>query len=326
MRLHSWEEIASNRSMRNRQWYWGLALTAALAVTMPAGAQQKQQAPDQQQAQQKPTKAGTKKPAKFDPCTGSGLPATDQMAPFAPGSPSNIDPATPKKYTGKVTCSDGKCKAEGTTPNNPYAKQSTNPHAGPSLPLSPGATKAGKKNTAKAKNAFPVAKSEAAEKQAGQVNAPQPSSAEANPFPEAQSQAAQSERQKEEDAPPAQQGAYSSSSQRMPGVNAMGNGPMETRGGLGQPPSHDPALGKKDDKVGHFYLQRHDWAGAYGRYKEATEVNRADIQAVIGLAIAADHLGKRETAIRNYKLYLAVLPDGPHSKEALKALKRLEKK
>lgn len=303
--------------MRNRQWYWGLALTAALAVAMPAGAQQKQQAQKQDQKQTQ-----EKKPAKFDPCTGDGLPATDQMAPFAPGSPSNIDPATPKTVTGGVTCSNGKCKP---SEKNAYEQQ-MHPDRGPGLPLSPGATKAGKKNTAKAKNAFPVAKSEAAQKQAEQVNAPKPSAAEANPFPEAQSQAAQSERQKEEDAPPAQQGAYSSSSQRMPGVNAMGNGPMETRGGLGPPPSHDPALGKKDDKVGHFYLQRHDWAGAYGRYKEASEVNRGDIHAVIGLAIAADHLGKRETAIRNYKLYLAVLPDGPHSKEALRALKRLEKK
>lgn len=292
--------------MRNKQWYWGLALAVGLAVNLPAGAQQQQQTQNQKQ-----TKPSGKQPAPFDPCTGDGLPGTSQMAPFAPGSPSNINPPEPKSVGGKVTCSHGKCKAEG---NGQPSQEQT----GPSLPLSPGA----KKNAAKKENAFPAAKSEAAQTKAGQVNAPQPNAAEVNPFPEAKSRAAQQERQKAADQPPPQQGAYSSSDQRLPGVNALGNGPA-VQGGAGEHPEFDPALGKKDDKVGKFYLQRGDWAGAYGRYKEATEVNPGDIKAVIGLAIAADHLGKRAEAIRDYKLYLTVLPDGPHSKDALKALKRL---
>lgn len=297
-------------------------MTAALVMTMPCGAQQKPKQNHDQAQQQKQTKPSTKQPAPFNPCTGSGLPPSSQMAPFAPGSPSNINPPQPKSVGGKVTCSNGKCKATGENKNGSYARQAKQ---GPHLPLSPGATKAGRKNEAKGKNAFPMAKSEAAQREAGKVVAPKPTAAEANPFPEAQSRAAQEQRQKEQNAPPAQQGAYSSSSQRMPGMNALGNGPAETQGGLGQHPAYDPALGKKDDKVGHFYLQTGDWAGAYGRYKQATEVNPKDIHAVIGLAIAADHLGKRQVAIRNYKLYLMVLPDGPHSKEAMKALKRLDK-
>lgn len=286
-------------------------------VSVPAGAQQKQQTQNQKQ-----TKPAAKKPAPFDPCTGSGLPPSSQAAPFTPDSPSNGNPAKPKSYGAKVTCSHGKCKVEGNNQNNQNAQQQAQ---GPSLPLSPGATKAGKKNEAKEKNAFPLAKSEAAQKKAAKVNAPQASAADANPFPEAESQAAQEKRQKEENASP-QQGVYSSSNQRLPGVNALGNGPAETQGGFNQHPAYDPALATKDDKVGHFYLQTGDWAGAYGRYKQAAQVNPKDIKAVIGLAIAADHLGKRKVAIQNYKLYLMVLPDGPHSKEALKALKRLSKK
>ena len=305
----------------NRNWrlYCGVALAVALAVSVPAGAQQKQPTQNQKQAQTKPS---AQKPAPFDPCTGSGLPPSSQAAPFTPDAPGQANSPKPKSYGAKVTCSHGKCKVEGNDQNSQNAQQQAQ---GSSLPLSPGATKAGKKNTSKERNAFPLAKSEAAQKKAAKANAPQPSAADANPFPEAESRAAQEQRQKAEDASP-QQGVYSSSNQRLPGVNALGNGPAETQGGFNQHPAYDPALGKKDDKVGHFYLQTGDWAGAYGRYKQAAEVNPKDIKAVIGLAIAADHLGKRKVAIQNYKLYLMVMPDGKHSKEALKALKRLTKK
>lgn len=296
--------------MQNRQWYWGLALAAALAVAMPVCAQQ----------QQKQTKPGTNSnsASTFDPCTGDGLPATSQMAPFAPGSPSNINPPAPKTVSGGVSCSNGKCKPSQP---NPYEQQKNQQ---PGLPLSRAGVQAAKHGHAEAENAFPQAESEAAQKKAQQVNAPAPSAAQENPFPEAKSEAAQAAAQKAENQPPPQQGVYSSSDQRMPGMNALGNGPA-VQGGFNEHPAFDPQLAKKDDKVGKFYLQSGDWAGAYSRYMEATQVNPGDIKAVIGLAIAADHLGKREQAIQNYKLYLNVLPNGPHSKQALKALKRLSR-
>ena len=222
------------------------------------------------------------------------MPPSSQMAPFAPGSPSNIDPKMPKTVKGSITCSNGKCKAVKS--NSPYAQPS--------------------------ENAFPLGKSKAAEKKANGVNAPKPSAAEANPFPEAESRAAQAARQKAEDQPPTEQGVYSSSDQRLPSVNALGNGPVVDDSGTAEP-SFDPELAKKDDKVGRFYLRSGDWAGAYGRYKEATRVDPQDLQAVIGLAMAADRLGKRDEAIKNYKLYLDVKPNGRESKDALRALKRL---
>jgi hypothetical protein len=303
--------------MWNMRWYRGVALTGALAVTLSAAAQQTQ---NQQQAQKQKATTHSASPAPFNPCTGDGLPPSSQMAPFAPGSPSNINPPMPKTLKGGVTCSNGKCRS---TKENQY-EQEMNSDSGPELPLSPGATRAGKKNEAKERNAFPLEKSEAAQKKADETNAPEASAGQANPFPEAQSQAAQAARQKAADQPPAQPGDYSSSNQRLPDVNALGNGPVVNDGGE-TVPAFDPALAKRDDKVGKYYLQTGDWAGAYGRYRQATRVDQEDLKAVIGLAMAADHLGKREVAMRNYKLYLDVAPNGKHSKDARKALKRLSK-
>ncbi len=284
---------------------------AALSLTMSAGAQQAQK--------QKPI-THSAPPAPFNPCTGNGLPPSSQMAPFAPGSPSDINGPVPKTWGGGVTCSNGKCRP--TKENKD--EQEMNSNTGPGLPLSPREAQAGKKNEGKTRNAFPLAKSEAAQKKVNKMNAPEPSAGQANPFPEEQSEAAQAARRKAAGAAPPQQGVYSSSDRRLPDVNALGNGPVVNDSGETHP-EFDPALAKRDDRVGKYYLQTGDWAGAYGRYSQASRVDQEDLQAVIGLAIAADHLGKREAAIRNYKLYLEVMPTGKHSKEALKALKRLSK-
>lgn len=271
-----------------------MILAASLALSASAVGQQAQHEPTQKGQTQKQTTANSNAP--FDPCTGNGLPATSQMAPFAPGSPSNMNPTPPKKVTASVTCSHGKCKPTNVSP---YEQQQAMDSAssGEGLPLGPGFTGSNStetKRAAKDENAFPLAKSEAA-------------------------QAAREKANMQASAP---RGDYSSSSQRLPGVNALGNGPA-VNGFEEQHPAFDPALGKKDDKVGRFYLRSGDWAGAYGRYEQATRVNPEDLHAVIGLAMAADHLGKRAIAIQNYKLYLDVVPNGKHSKEALKALKRL---
>lgn len=301
--------------MQNRQWYWGLALAAALAMTLPGVAQQTQS--QQKQEQAKPNKNAA---TPFNPCTGSGLPATSQTMPLAPGSPGNINPPAPKSISGGVSCSNGKCGPSQKIKEE-HERLSPKPSK-PSLPLSPAGVKAEKQDQAKDENAFPLAKSQAAQKQATQVNAPAPSAAEANPFPQEKSEAAQATAQKAANQTPPQQGAYSSSDQRMQGMNALGNG-QAVQGGFNTHQAYDPQLAKKDDRIGKFYLRSGDFAGAYGRYKEATEVNPGDLNAVIGLAMAADHLGRRAEAIQNYKLYLAVKPDGPQSKDALKALKRL---
>jgi tetratricopeptide (TPR) repeat protein len=86
---------------------------------------------------------------------------------------------------------------------------------------------------------------------------------------------------------------------------------------------HDPKLALKDVKVGDFYLVQQNYNGAYSRYKEATEVDPGNAEAVFGLAEAARRLNKKDEAIDNYMIYLDAFPDGDKSKSARKALAAL---
>ena len=98
---------------------------------------------------------------------------------------------------------------------------------------------------------------------------------------------------------------------------------IETRGALGGPNRilvHNPKLAAEDDRIGGFYLTQGDYKGAYARYKEATQVNPGDADAVFGLAEAARGLKQTAEARDNYELYLAAVPDGSKAKAAHKAL------
>ncbi len=85
----------------------------------------------------------------------------------------------------------------------------------------------------------------------------------------------------------------------------------------------DPARAKKDAEVGHFYLQSGDYQGALLRYKDATAADPTNVEAIFGLAETQRMLKKNAEAERNYQLYLDIVPNGPKSKQALKALKAL---
>ncbi len=87
---------------------------------------------------------------------------------------------------------------------------------------------------------------------------------------------------------------------------------------------HDPRLAADDIHVGQFYLNREDYKGAYARFKEATQADPENADAVFYLAEAARHMNHRDEAVQNYQLYLAALPDGPKAKEANKALRELK--
>ncbi len=211
------------------------------------------------------------------------------MAPFAPGSPDNTPTPQAQKKTwgGGMTCDKGKCK-----PTKPGDGQSSDGY--PSFPSS-----------------------------ALAPDAPTPSSAQQNPFPEAKSEAAQKQAQQGAPQPPPATAPSSSSDQRMPGVDALGNGTtMRGDDGTGKP-VFNPGLAAKDNKVGNFYLASGDYVGAYSRFKEATQVNPGNAQAVFGLAVACDRLGKTDEAIQNFQIYLDAVHKGHDAKEARKALKRL---
>ena len=85
----------------------------------------------------------------------------------------------------------------------------------------------------------------------------------------------------------------------------------------------DPARAKKDAEVGHFYLNSGDYQGALLRYKDATAADPTNVEAIFGLAETQRMLKKNDEAARNYQLYLDIVPNGPKSKQALKALKVL---
>jgi tetratricopeptide (TPR) repeat protein len=114
---------------------------------------------------------------------------------------------------------------------------------------------------------------------------------------------------------------YSSSRSKFENIDVMGDNSAVSNGNGGY--VINLTLAAKDDKVGQYYLQTGDYKGAYDRYKEATEVNPADADAVFGLAEAARGLKRKDEAVQNYKLYLDVVPDGGKAKAARKALAEL---
>jgi tetratricopeptide (TPR) repeat protein len=85
----------------------------------------------------------------------------------------------------------------------------------------------------------------------------------------------------------------------------------------------DPGRAKKDAEVGGFYLKSGDYQGALLRYKDATAADPSNVEAIFGLAETERMLKKNAEAARNYQLYLEIVPNGPRSKQALKALKTL---
>jgi tetratricopeptide (TPR) repeat protein len=214
------------------------------------------------------------------------------MAPFAPGSPDNPETAAPQAQAKQtwgagMTCDKGKCK-----PSKTGASQSSDGY--PSFPSS-----------------------------ALAPDAPEASSAQQNPFPEAQSEAAQKKAQQGAPQPPPSAEPSSSSDQRLPGINALGNGStLRADDGTGKP-VFNPGLAAKDNKVGSFYLASGDYVGAYARFKEATQVDPKSAEAVFGLAEAADRMGRKTEAIQNFEIYLDAVHKGHDAKVARKALKRL---
>ena len=86
---------------------------------------------------------------------------------------------------------------------------------------------------------------------------------------------------------------------------------------------HDPKLAADDVHVGQFYLNREDYKGAYARFKEATQADPENADAVYYLAEAARRMNHKDEAVENYQLYLAALPDGPKAKDARKAIREL---
>jgi len=210
-----------------------------------------------------------------------------------------------------------------------------------SQPAPANAPKKDQKKTANP-NAFPEAQSQQAAQQAqhpdnsgSAASAPQsssttpqkPSTADANPFPEAQSEKAAHQAQQPDNPAPPSSGPPRSSDDNYSSSRVKGLDLPEAAGApaadAAAPMIYNPKLARKDAQIGDFYLESGDFKGAYDRFLEANRSDPGNAEAVFGLADSAQHLHLLDQALRNYRLYLSALPNGPHAKEVRKALKEM---
>jgi len=85
----------------------------------------------------------------------------------------------------------------------------------------------------------------------------------------------------------------------------------------------NPYRAAKDDEVGDYYFKSGNYKGALARYQDALVYKDKDAVANFKMAECYEKLGQAEEAIPHYQAYLKILPEGPLSKQARKALKKL---
>lgn len=85
----------------------------------------------------------------------------------------------------------------------------------------------------------------------------------------------------------------------------------------------NPHKAAQDIEVGDYYLKLKNYKGALARYQDALYWKDNDATANFRLAECYEKLNQREEAISHYQAYLKVLPQGPESKHAKKALEKL---
>ncbi|MGD0270565.1 MAG: tetratricopeptide repeat protein [Candidatus Sulfotelmatobacter sp.] len=95
-------------------------------------------------------------------------------------------------------------------------------------------------------------------------------------------------------------------------------------GGITELHSWDPHKAAKNVEVGDFYFKRKNYHAAEERYREALRYKDNDATATIRLAVCLEKLGILDDARAEYESYLRILPHGPQSSEAQKALARLK--
>jgi Tfp pilus assembly protein PilF len=85
----------------------------------------------------------------------------------------------------------------------------------------------------------------------------------------------------------------------------------------------DPHKAAKDVEVGQWYLKLKNYRAALERFNSALSYKPDDAEAIYGLAFTQEKLDLLSLADSNYRKYLGILPNGPRSKEAEEALKRI---
>jgi tetratricopeptide (TPR) repeat protein len=85
----------------------------------------------------------------------------------------------------------------------------------------------------------------------------------------------------------------------------------------------DPHRAAKDSEVGLFYFKRKNYRAALARYQEALEYKPNDAEANFRIAECYEQLEDPAKAVKHYQAYLKILPDGPLSADARKAVEKL---
>jgi len=86
----------------------------------------------------------------------------------------------------------------------------------------------------------------------------------------------------------------------------------------------DPHKAAKDVEVGDFYFKRKNYQAAESRYREALYYKNNDAVATLRLAICLEKLNRPDESQKEYESYLKILPYGPDSDSARKAIDRLK--
>jgi hypothetical protein len=95
-------------------------------------------------------------------------------------------------------------------------------------------------------------------------------------------------------------------------------------GGIQEFKPWNPHKAEKDVEVGDFYFKRKNYKAALDRYREALYYKDNDAVATFKLAVCLEKVGEVDDAAKAYGAYLKILPDGPFSEEARRALERLK--
>jgi len=85
----------------------------------------------------------------------------------------------------------------------------------------------------------------------------------------------------------------------------------------------NPYRAAKDNEVGDYYYKRKNYKAALARYQDALTVKENDALANFHMALCYEKLDQPNEAITHFKEYLRILPQGPLSKDAKKALQKL---
>jgi len=94
-------------------------------------------------------------------------------------------------------------------------------------------------------------------------------------------------------------------------------------GGVGEFHAWDPHKAAKDVEIGDFYFKRKNYRAAEDRYREALLYKDNDAMATMRLAVCLEKLDRPGEAVTEYQSYLKIMPHGPQSEEARKAIERI---